>query len=90
VIHGDADATVNPVNADQIIEQLRARAEYIDPSAGPLFASDERRIDSGGHPTDSKTTRSKGGSCCEKFSLKDWVMLGAAAMRSMNSTTPPG
>ena len=50
VIHGDADATVNPVNADQIIEQLRARAEYIDPSAGPLFASDERRIDSGGHP----------------------------------------
>jgi poly(hydroxyalkanoate) depolymerase family esterase len=49
VIHGDGDATVNPVNADQIIEQLRARAEYIDPSAGALSASDERRIDSGGH-----------------------------------------
>jgi poly(hydroxyalkanoate) depolymerase family esterase len=48
VIHGDSDATVNPVNADRIIEQLRARAEYIDPGAGALFASDEGRIDSGG------------------------------------------
>ena len=48
VIHGDCDATVNPVNADQIIEQLKARAEYIDPSAGALIASDERHIDSGG------------------------------------------
>jgi poly(hydroxyalkanoate) depolymerase family esterase len=48
VIHGDSDATVNPVNADRIIEQLSARAEYIDPSAGALLASDERRIDSGG------------------------------------------
>jgi poly(hydroxyalkanoate) depolymerase family esterase len=48
VIHGDSDATVNPVNADRIIEQLRVRAEYIDPSAGALSASDERRIDSGG------------------------------------------
>ena len=48
VIHGDSDATVNPVNADRIIEQLRARAEYIDPGDGALFASDERRIDSGG------------------------------------------
>ena len=48
VIHGDSDATVNPVNADRIIEQLRARAEYIDSSAGALLASDERRIDGGG------------------------------------------
>ena len=48
VIHGDCDAAVNPVNADRIIEQLRARAEYIDPSAGALVASDERHIDSGG------------------------------------------
>ena len=31
-----------------IIEQLRARADYIDSSAGALLASDERRIDSGG------------------------------------------
>ena len=48
VIHGDSDTTVNPVNADRIIEQLMARAEYIDTSAGALFASNERRIDSGG------------------------------------------
>jgi len=48
VIHGDSDATVNPVNADRIIEQLRARAEYLAPRAGALLASDERRIDGGG------------------------------------------
>jgi poly(hydroxyalkanoate) depolymerase family esterase len=48
VIHGDRDTRVNPVNADQIIEQLKTRAEFIDPSAGALLASGERRIESGG------------------------------------------
>jgi poly(hydroxyalkanoate) depolymerase family esterase len=48
VIHGDRDTTVNPVNADQIIEQLKARAEFIDPTAGEVLASGERCIDSGG------------------------------------------
>jgi poly(hydroxyalkanoate) depolymerase family esterase len=50
VMHGDRDMTVNPVNADQIIAQLKARvAELADPSAGPLLSRDERRIESGGH-----------------------------------------
>jgi poly(3-hydroxybutyrate) depolymerase len=31
-----------------MIEQLKARAEFIDPSAGELSASDEQRIDAGG------------------------------------------
>jgi poly(3-hydroxybutyrate) depolymerase len=48
VIHGDRDATVNPVNADRIIEQLQARAEFIDPTFGALLASGERSTDSGG------------------------------------------
>ncbi|MGP8095811.1 MAG: alpha/beta hydrolase family esterase [Steroidobacteraceae bacterium] len=47
VIHGDRDTTVSPMNADQIIEQLKERAESIDPSAGPLSASGERSIESG-------------------------------------------
>jgi poly(hydroxyalkanoate) depolymerase family esterase len=47
VIHGDGDMTVNPVNADRIIEQLRARAALIEPDSGGLSESDERRIDSG-------------------------------------------
>jgi poly(3-hydroxybutyrate) depolymerase len=42
--------TVNPVNADQIIAQLKARVEKIaDPSAGPLLTGIERRIESRGH-----------------------------------------
>jgi poly(hydroxyalkanoate) depolymerase family esterase len=49
VIHGDRDTTVNPVNADQIIAQLKERAEFIDASAGALVASGERLIDGGGH-----------------------------------------
>ena len=48
VIHGDRDKIVNPANADQIIGQLKDRAESIDPGAGALLASGERRIHSGG------------------------------------------
>jgi poly(hydroxyalkanoate) depolymerase family esterase len=48
VIHGDRDTTVNPVNADQIIEQLKVRADFIDPTAGALLPTGERHIDSGG------------------------------------------
>jgi poly(hydroxyalkanoate) depolymerase family esterase len=48
VIHGDRDATVNPLNADQIIVQLKERTEFIDPSMGKLLASGERLIDDGG------------------------------------------
>ena len=49
VIHGERDTTVNPVNADQIIEQLKERAEFLDPDAGALVASGERHIDGAGH-----------------------------------------
>jgi poly(3-hydroxybutyrate) depolymerase len=48
VIHGDRDTTVNPVNADRIIEELQAWAEFIDPTAGALSASGELSTDSGG------------------------------------------
>jgi poly(hydroxyalkanoate) depolymerase family esterase len=44
VIQGDRDTRVNPVNAGQIIEQLKARAECLDPAAGALIASGEQRI----------------------------------------------
>jgi poly(hydroxyalkanoate) depolymerase family esterase len=48
VIQGDCDRTVNPVNADRIVELLRARAEFIDPSAGALVTPGEQRLESGG------------------------------------------
>jgi len=48
VIHGDHDTRVNPVNADRIIEQLKARAQILNPIAEAMLASKERRIDSAG------------------------------------------
>jgi len=44
VIHGDRDATVNPVNADQIIEQTRTLAEYESVPPQPLVENAERRV----------------------------------------------
>jgi poly(hydroxyalkanoate) depolymerase family esterase len=47
VIHGDHDTTVNPANAQQIIDELKFRAEFIDPAGGALLPSVELRIDAG-------------------------------------------
>jgi poly(hydroxyalkanoate) depolymerase family esterase len=47
VIHGDQDTTVNPANAQQIIDELKFRAEFIDPAGGPLLSSEEFCIDAG-------------------------------------------
>ena len=44
VIHGDRDETVNPVNADQIIEQTRTLAEHESMPPLPLVESAERRV----------------------------------------------
>jgi poly(hydroxyalkanoate) depolymerase family esterase len=49
VIHGDRDTTVNPVNAEQIIVQLKERMESTHPSLIKLLASGEQLIDRGGH-----------------------------------------
>jgi poly(hydroxyalkanoate) depolymerase family esterase len=61
VIHGDRDTTVNPVNADQIIEQLKLRAEDLsDPSAAPLLTSEERRVENGGRPYRQQDSTQRG------------------------------
>lgn len=44
VIHGDDDDVVNPVNAEQIVEQVRMLAENNGASAGPLVDGAERRV----------------------------------------------
>jgi poly(hydroxyalkanoate) depolymerase family esterase len=44
VIHGDDDSTVHPRNADQIVEQLRAFAQHLGKSSGPLTESPELRV----------------------------------------------
>ena len=61
VIHGDRDTTVNPMNADQIIEQLKLRAEDLkDPSAAPLLTSEERRVENGGRPYRQQDSTQRG------------------------------
>jgi len=47
VIHGEQDTTVNPANAQQIIDELKFRAEFIDPTGGALQPSVELCIDAG-------------------------------------------
>jgi poly(hydroxyalkanoate) depolymerase family esterase len=47
VIHGDQDTTVSPANAQQIIDELKFRAEFIDPAGGALLLSEELCIDAG-------------------------------------------
>lgn len=50
VIHGDRDMSVNPVNADLIIEQWKVLAgERMAPSTSPMLISDECLIDDAGH-----------------------------------------
>jgi poly(hydroxyalkanoate) depolymerase family esterase len=48
VIQGGRDDTVNPINADRIIEQQRAQADYLDAAADPWSAPDEQSIESEG------------------------------------------
>ncbi|TLY65714.1 MAG: hypothetical protein E6K47_15200 [Gammaproteobacteria bacterium] len=46
VIHGDDDCTVHPRNAEQIVEQLRAFAQHVGRSSGPLTEAPELRLSS--------------------------------------------
>ena len=50
VIHGDNDSTVHPRNADQIVEQLRAFAQHLSKSSGPLAESPESHLSSTDRP----------------------------------------
>ena len=48
IIHGTDDQTVNPVNAQQIIEQTRLLAQRLHPERDPPTMRDEQWIESGG------------------------------------------
>ncbi len=48
VMHGDRDSAVNPLNADQIIEQFREVAQAVTTAPAPLAESDERRVTTAG------------------------------------------
>jgi poly(hydroxyalkanoate) depolymerase family esterase len=67
VIHGDRDETVNPVNADQIIEQTRTLAEYESEPPRPLVEHAERRV-AGSH---------------RAYQLRDYVRDGRIVLRKI-------
>ena len=67
VIHGDRDETVNPVNADQIIEQTRTLAEHESMPPQPLVESAERRV-AGSH---------------RAYQLRDYVRDGRIVLRKI-------
>jgi poly(3-hydroxybutyrate) depolymerase len=48
IIHGAADRTVNPVNAEQFIEQTRLLAVHLHPQSAPPALSKQQWIESGG------------------------------------------
>ena len=48
IIHGTEDQTVNPVNAQQIVEQTRLLAERLHPESDPPTLGDEQWIESEG------------------------------------------
>ena len=50
VIHGDRDDTVNPSNAEQIVQQFQAFAEFTNTPSCPLVAAEEHRVIGEGRP----------------------------------------
>lgn len=48
IIHGTDDQTVNPVNAEQIVEQTRLLAEHLHPESDPPTLGHEQWTESGG------------------------------------------
>jgi poly(hydroxyalkanoate) depolymerase family esterase len=48
IIHGTDDQTVNPVNAEQIVEQTLLLAEHLHPESDPPTLRNEEWIESGG------------------------------------------
>jgi poly(3-hydroxybutyrate) depolymerase len=48
IIHGTDDKTINPVNAEQIVEQTRLLAQRLHPESDPPTMRDEQWIESGG------------------------------------------
>jgi poly(hydroxyalkanoate) depolymerase family esterase len=48
IIHGANDQTVNPVNAEQIVEQMRLLAERLHPESDPPTLHNEQCVESAG------------------------------------------
>jgi poly(hydroxyalkanoate) depolymerase family esterase len=91
VIHGGRDMTVNPVNADRILEQLRERAEFIDPGAGELVASGERRVDTGRSPYRQQDYTQRGRTVLRKVLVEGLghAWSGGDARFEFNDATGP-
>jgi poly(hydroxyalkanoate) depolymerase family esterase len=71
VIQGGRDDTVNPVNAERTIEQLRAQAEYLDAGAGAWLAPEEQSIESEGHRYRQQDYRRQGRLLLQKILIDE-------------------
>jgi len=60
VIHGCDDKTVNPLNAEQFVEQMRLLAEGLDPQTAPATLGQEKWIESGGRQYRQQDLRQDG------------------------------
>jgi poly(hydroxyalkanoate) depolymerase family esterase len=90
VIQGDADTTVNPVNADRIIEQLQRRAESLDPDE-PVAAAPPRQILAGSRPYLRQDFLQRGRIILRKILVEGLghAWSGGDSMHAFNDTQGP-
>jgi poly(hydroxyalkanoate) depolymerase family esterase len=71
VIHGDSDKTVDPVNADQIVEQVQALMDILATPPGPLVAGAPRRVARAGRPYEQRDYERNGRIVLRKIVVED-------------------
>ena len=90
VIHGARDETVRPVNADQIVEQSLALAEYEAGLRSRWSGLPSVALRVPAARISSMTMRATDGSCCARSSSMVWTTPGAAATSVTPSTIRRG
>jgi poly(hydroxyalkanoate) depolymerase family esterase len=90
VIQGDADTTVNPVNADRIIEQLKKRAQSLDRGAAVVAAQPQQLV-AGSRPYLRQDFRQRGRIVLRKILVEGLghAWSGGDSLHAFNDTQGP-